>query len=405
MALNHNFAKYPGSQSLSPETDEKLLEVIRVREIMSDPMEMNTALASLGKNLTRWLWREYLFEIGDLIPDEVGLSGLSFKEQHQDELGFIKENSYKIACGLIGKVKNTGLFIVDILQPLAAALAYRVSLKPGGLDHDLWDKTFNWACSTEAFISVGQLIAGPSDEEQLKLANQYKNDRFQVHSDLTNVMRSLLSDHYFKNTLAHDNEKFKEDFAYAQNVLADMWGVHNYWPEFMMSSLAVQSWSWWQADETLEDAILWAVPEMDQLMDKAVDYDTDDETSILRLLLEANFRKRVTEEVERKEYVRRSVEEGRRAGLEAAEALEKTRLAELAARTPEDIFYDALNSYDFDSIFAAAEENKVFIFQNIEDIASNFCEENEFEVTSATPDWLLNALVKAGAVMNASTVG
>ena len=63
----------------------------------------------------------------------------------------------------------------------------------------------------------------------------------------------------------------------------------------------------------------------------------------------------------------------------------------------EDSFYMAIDDCDFDTIFNEAEKYKALILENINDLASNFAEDTPFEATGGEPQWLLSALLKAGA--------
>ena len=72
--------------------------------------------------------------------------------------------------------------------------------------------------------------------------------------------------------------------------------------------------------------------------------------------------------------------------------------AEKANDQLDETFYTALGESYLDDIFADAETFKSRILENIKAIASNFCEENEYEETGSEPAWLIKALFKAGAV-------
>ena len=63
----------------------------------------------------------------------------------------------------------------------------------------------------------------------------------------------------------------------------------------------------------------------------------------------------------------------------------------------EEVFNEALDSANFETVFAEAETYKDLILENIDEIAGNFCGENGFEATGEEPQWLLSALLKAGA--------
>ena len=64
---------------------------------------------------------------------------------------------------------------------------------------------------------------------------------------------------------------------------------------------------------------------------------------------------------------------------------------------PEVLFQDSLANCEFDKIFSRADELKELILGSIDEIASNFTGENGFEATGEEPQWLLTALLKAGA--------
>ena len=66
-------------------------------------------------------------------------------------------------------------------------------------------------------------------------------------------------------------------------------------------------------------------------------------------------------------------------------------------RNSSEVFYDALNDCIFDEVFANADRYKALIEENIEDIAGNFCEGNEYEPTGDEPTWLMKLLVDNGA--------
>ena len=66
-------------------------------------------------------------------------------------------------------------------------------------------------------------------------------------------------------------------------------------------------------------------------------------------------------------------------------------------RELEDNFYTALDNCDFDKVFQEVEKYKTLILENIDELASNFTEEVPFEAAGTEPQWLLTALLKAGA--------
>lgn len=76
---------------------------------------------------------------------------------------------------------------------------------------------------------------------------------------------------------------------------------------------------------------------------------------------------------------------------------QETKKQKEKRRELEETFQTALDDCDFDSIFKEPEKYKQLILDAIDEIAGNFCEGNEFEPTGAEPQWLLTALLKAGA--------
>jgi len=76
---------------------------------------------------------------------------------------------------------------------------------------------------------------------------------------------------------------------------------------------------------------------------------------------------------------------------------DKKEAAEKVTRTPQETFEDACNDCDFDDVFANADTFKELIEENIDEIASNFTEDNEMCPTGNEPEWLMKALLKAGA--------
>ena len=66
----------------------------------------------------------------------------------------------------------------------------------------------------------------------------------------------------------------------------------------------------------------------------------------------------------------------------------------------EETFQAALDDCIFDVIFADADKYRELIEKNIDEIASNFTEENEFCASGDEPEWLMQALLKAGACID-----
>ena len=89
-------------------------------------------------------------------------------------------------------------------------------------------------------------------------------------------------------------------------------------------------------------------------------------------------------------------EEQRAEAKVAAAKAEAERAAEKAARSDEDIFWDCVNDCLFDEILTDAERFKALILENISDIAGNFTEDYPYAATGDEPQWLLDALLKAG---------
>ena len=119
------------------------------------------------------------------------------------------------------------------------------------------------------------------------------------------------------------------------------------------------------------------------------------------ILSDDAFKQLISDERQRRED---EIEEGKRkyeeqqAELKAKQQSDaKQRAEEKDSRSNNDIFWDALNQAYFDEIFLNPDAFKDLILEHIEDIASNFCEGNEFEATSEEPQWLLSALLNAGA--------
>ena len=65
--------------------------------------------------------------------------------------------------------------------------------------------------------------------------------------------------------------------------------------------------------------------------------------------------------------------------------------------TPEELFEKCDGEANFEPLFADAARCEDVIMANIEAIAANYCEGNEFSANGEEPPWLLSALLKAGA--------
>lgn len=164
------------------------------------------------------------------------------------------------------------------------------------------------------------------------------------------------------------------------------------------------------ADEIQAHAV-----EIARVMDEEEWYDgwRTYEAQLKELFVAAGVTNAVTEEknaarAEAAEEERKHVafiEQQRCESMEIAARQQAEREAEAAKevevqRTNPDIFFDALNDCCFDEVFANADAYRALIEEHIEDIASNFCEGNEFESTGSEPEWLVQALLMAGADVN-----
>ena len=69
-------------------------------------------------------------------------------------------------------------------------------------------------------------------------------------------------------------------------------------------------------------------------------------------------------------------------------------------RDREEAFFTALSDCDFDELITKAEEYKSLLLTNISEFAGNFDSEFPFETTGEEPQWLLQALLKAGAKLS-----
>ena len=80
--------------------------------------------------------------------------------------------------------------------------------------------------------------------------------------------------------------------------------------------------------------------------------------------------------------------------------LDKRHDEEKTARTIDEIFNHAIDTSNFDVIFADPEAYRDLILANIQQIASCFCEGNYFVVTDETPEWLVDSLLSYGAELD-----
>jgi hypothetical protein len=62
-----------------------------------------------------------------------------------------------------------------------------------------------------------------------------------------------------------------------------------------------------------------------------------------------------------------------------------------------EVFWDAMNESCLDPILIEADKYRSLIEENIEEIAGNYSEENEYCTTGDEPEWVIKALLKAGA--------
>lgn len=69
-------------------------------------------------------------------------------------------------------------------------------------------------------------------------------------------------------------------------------------------------------------------------------------------------------------------------------------------RDREEAFFTALSDCDFDELINKAEEYKSLLLTNISEFAENFTSECPYEATGEEPQWLLQALLKAGAKLS-----
>ena len=77
--------------------------------------------------------------------------------------------------------------------------------------------------------------------------------------------------------------------------------------------------------------------------------------------------------------------------------LDKRHDVERNARTIDEIFNQAIDTSNFDIVFADPEAYRDLILANIQQIASCFCDGNYFVATDGTPEWLVDSLLSYGA--------
>ena len=70
---------------------------------------------------------------------------------------------------------------------------------------------------------------------------------------------------------------------------------------------------------------------------------------------------------------------------------------EKTAPTIDEIFNQAIDTSNFDVVFADPEVYRDLILANIQQIASCFCDGNYFVATDETPEWLVDSLLSYGA--------
>lgn len=77
--------------------------------------------------------------------------------------------------------------------------------------------------------------------------------------------------------------------------------------------------------------------------------------------------------------------------------LDKQHDVEKTSRTIDEIFNQAIDTSNFNVVFADPEAYRDLILANIQQIASCFCDDNYFVATDETPDWLVDSLLSYGA--------
>lgn len=77
--------------------------------------------------------------------------------------------------------------------------------------------------------------------------------------------------------------------------------------------------------------------------------------------------------------------------------LDKQHDVEKTSLTIDEIFNQAIDTSNFDVVFADPEAYRDLILANIQQIASCFCDGNYFVATDGTPDWLVDSLLSYGA--------
>ena len=68
--------------------------------------------------------------------------------------------------------------------------------------------------------------------------------------------------------------------------------------------------------------------------------------------------------------------------------------------TVDEIFNQAIDTSNFDVVFADPEAYRDLILANIQQIASCFCDDNTFVTTDETPEWLVDSLLSYGAELD-----
>ena len=123
---------------------------------------------------------------------------------------------------------------------------------------------------------------------------------------------------------------------------------------------------------------------------------------VVALMVEAGVMAAPTEEeiAARAEAKKKAEEEARVAKEQRAKELAEAKVAaakaraeaeaEKAARSDEDVFWDAVNDCTFEVVLNDAERFKALILENVSDIADNFTEDNAYVVTGDEPNWLLD---------------
>ena len=111
-------------------------------------------------------------------------------------------------------------------------------------------------------------------------------------------------------------------------------------------------------------------------------------------------------EIEKQKKHREMIEESAREAKEIGKRLAAERkaakaeaAAEKAARSDEDIFWDAINDCTLGIVLSDPERFKELIVENIADIACEYDETNQLRLSGQEPEWLVTALREAGAAL------